>query len=105
MYVSVCETNHDLSYLSRVQAAGGIGQGAANALAANGASAVVFADIDISRAQTAAEESKSYATNTSYQTFALRVDVADNASIEKMVQDMVGKLERIDYLVHAAGVS
>ena len=74
-------------------------------MAAAGASTVIFADIDLARAQIAAVESRNYATNPSYQAYALYVDVADAFSVENMVQDVLGKAARIDYLVHAAGVS
>ncbi len=78
---------------------------AANALAAAGASAVFFADIDLARAQKAAVESRDYATDPSYQAFALHVDVANATSVENMVLELLGQTARIDYLVHAAGVS
>jgi NAD(P)-dependent dehydrogenase (short-subunit alcohol dehydrogenase family) len=104
VYVPGIDASHIILYLSHDQAAGGIGQGAANALAAAGATAVFFADIGLTRGRIAAEECKKYATNPPFQIFALHGDVADAASVEKMVQDVVEKSKQIDYLVHAAGV-
>ena len=90
--------------LKELQAAGGIGQGAANALAGAGASAVVFADIDGQRVQNAAEESKKYAINPRYQSMAIQVDITDSISVQNMVDEVVKKFKRIDYLVNSAGV-
>lgn len=73
-------------------------------MAAAGATDVFFADIDLTPGRITAEESKKYATNPPLQIFGLCVDVADAASVVKLVQDVVEKSKQIDYLVHAAGV-
>ncbi|KAK8102457.1 hypothetical protein PG984_015603 [Apiospora sp. TS-2023a] len=75
-------------------AGGGIGQDCARTLAEEGCSGVVFADIDLGRAEAAAKEVSG----------APGVDVADRASVEKMVALAVQRFGRVDYCVHSAGV-
>ncbi|KAF2164457.1 hypothetical protein M409DRAFT_56719 [Zasmidium cellare ATCC 36951] len=84
--------------------AGGIGQGAANALAAAGATAIAFADIDEARVKAAAEESKKHAIDSNYRVKAFRLDTSDRKAVEEVVQAVAEEFGRIDYLVHSAGV-
>ena len=66
---------------------------------------MAFADINFEGAKMSAEKSNGFAKNSSYQSFAIQVDVADVDSVQSMVDRMVEKFGRIDYLVHSAGVS
>ncbi|KAK4499680.1 hypothetical protein PRZ48_010198 [Zasmidium cellare] len=84
--------------------AGGIGQGAANALAAAGATAIAFADVDETRVKAAAEESKKHAVDSGYRVQAFKLDTTDRRAVEDVVQAVVKEFGRIDYLVHSAGV-
>ncbi|KAF7914940.1 hypothetical protein EAE99_010361 [Botrytis elliptica] len=85
-------------------AAAGIGRETGYAFAEAGALTVVFADIDSEGAKTSAEKSKEFAANSQYQSFAIKVDVADAVSVQSMVDWMVEKFGRIDYVVHSAGL-
>ena len=87
-----------------MQSAGGIGQGAANALAAAGATAIAFADIDYAGVHEAAEASRQYATDKHYRAKAWKIDVTDQASVDQVVESIVAEFGRIDYLVNSAGV-
>ena len=73
-------------------------------MAAAGASTVFFADIDLPRAEKAAEDSKRYATSSSYKAHALHVDVSKASSVDEMLQKVLETAERIDYLINAAGI-
>ncbi|KAH7371736.1 hypothetical protein BKA66DRAFT_497652 [Pyrenochaeta sp. MPI-SDFR-AT-0127] len=84
--------------------AGGIGLGAANALAASGARAVVFADIDIARVQESATASKKYATNPDYEARAYQIDVTSVESVNGVFAKVVEEFGRLDYLVNSAGI-
>ncbi|KAF7198573.1 Short-chain dehydrogenase RED2 [Pseudocercospora fuligena] len=84
--------------------AGGIGQGAANALAAAGATAIAFVDIDPARLQAAAEESKKYAIDPNYRSKAYAVNITDTEAVKQMIEDVVKEFGSIDYLVHSAGI-
>ena len=86
------------------QAGSGIGRGAANALALAGATAIIFADIDLASAQHAAESSRAHATDPSYTPLALHLDVTSPGSVDAAVQTTVARFARIDYLVNSAGV-
>ena len=64
----------------------------------------MFADIDETSAQSAAEESSRYASNPNYTAHAIAVDVADEESVQTMVDATVKQFGRIDYCVNSAGV-
>ncbi|PWY76510.1 3-oxoacyl-reductase [Aspergillus sclerotioniger CBS 115572] len=85
-------------------AGSGIGRDVAIGFAAEGAIGVVFADVNLAAAQESADRSAEYATNPAYYPLAIAVDVADLASVEQMVADVVGTFKRIDYCVNSAGV-
>ena len=82
----------------------GIGRDCGLAYAAAGVTGVVFADINLTSAQLASEDSKAFATNASYRTIALAVDVTSEKSMNAMVEKAVGEFGRIDYAVSSAGV-
>ena len=82
----------------------GIGRDCGLAYAAAGVTGVVFADINLANAQLASEDSKVLATNASYRTIALAVDVTSEKSMNAMVERAVGEFGRIDYAVSSAGV-
>jgi NAD(P)-dependent dehydrogenase (short-subunit alcohol dehydrogenase family) len=104
VYVINTKTSVQVHCLRLHQAAGGIGQGAANCLAAAGASTIFFVDINLPRTEQAAEESKKYATSSSYTAHALHVDVSKAASVDELLQKVLEMAERIDYLINAAGI-
>ncbi|ATZ56825.1 hypothetical protein BCIN_14g00560 [Botrytis cinerea B05.10] len=85
-------------------AAASIGRETGYAFAEAGALVVAFADINFEGAKMSAEKSNGFAKNSSYQSFAIQVDVADVDSVQSMVDRMVEKFGRIDYLVHSAGL-
>lgn len=82
----------------------GIGKECCLALAAEGARGVVLADINYDAALKVAQESESLATNPSYKSLPIAVDVCDKASVEKMVKVAVDTFGRIDYSVNSAGI-
>ena len=78
-------------------AASGIGKAIAVAFVAEGAK-VAIADINLEAAQKTAEQIDKSA-------IAVKVDVSDRASAEKMIEDVEDKLGSLDILVNNAGVS
>ncbi|TGO29679.1 hypothetical protein BPAE_0012g00340 [Botrytis paeoniae] len=85
-------------------AAAGIDRETGYAFAEADAITVVFTDIDSEGAKTSAEKSKEFATSSKYQCFTIQVNVADADSVQSMVDWMVEKFGRIDYVVHSAGL-
>ncbi|RDW80302.1 3-oxoacyl-[acyl-carrier-protein] reductase FabG [Coleophoma cylindrospora] len=82
----------------------GIGQDCAKSFAVEGCTGVVFADIDLGRAEAAAREGSQLLQGPQCQVLALQVDVADRASVNAMVAGTVEQFGRIDYCVHSAGI-
>ncbi|MCD4850615.1 SDR family oxidoreductase [Arthrobacter sp. AK01] len=80
-------------------AAQGIGRELARQFAAAGAVAVV-ADLDISKADSVVEEIRSAGGDG----LAVRVNVADEASVEAMVETIIEKCGRIDVLINNASI-
>lgn len=74
-------------------------------MAEGGAKAIVFADIYEETAMEAAEKSKQYAANAEYHAVVYQLDVTDADSVQKMVDLVIEKFGRIDYVVNGAGVS
>ena len=66
---------------------------------------MVFADMNVAAARQAASESKTLATNPKYQTLTLQVDVANEESVDAMIENTVKEFGRIDYAFNSAGVS
>ncbi|XXH01659.1 hypothetical protein Hte_008019 [Hypoxylon texense] len=85
-------------------AGSGIGRECASAFAAEGARAVVLADLDYDAAVQAARESEAAATNPNYKSLPITVDVCDVASVERMVKEAVKAFGRIDYGLNSAGI-
>jgi NAD(P)-dependent dehydrogenase (short-subunit alcohol dehydrogenase family) len=75
------------------------------AFASEGARGVAFADINLTAALEAAEESKAQATNSAYRAIAVQVDVSSEESVQRMVDTTLKEFNRIDYGVNSAGVS
>ncbi|KAM5468108.1 hypothetical protein MferCBS49748_003636 [Microsporum ferrugineum] len=95
----------DLAGIAVVTGAGsGIGLECALGFAAAGAAGVVFADLELSVVQEKAEKSKSIATNPSYLSLPIAVDVTDPKKVEDMVSQTLATFTRIDYNVNCAGV-
>lgn len=88
-----------------MQAAAGIGKETAFAFAEAAVKGVAFADLNEEGAQAAAVESLKYNTNVEYQSLVIKVDMADEAAVQKMVDHVVKEFGRIDYAVNSAGVS
>ena len=86
------------------KAGSGIGRETAFAFAEAGAAAVVFADINLASAQAAAEQSKSFASDPTYEGVAAGVDVGDLSSVAALVKATAERFGRIDYCVNSAGV-
>ncbi|KAL4746288.1 hypothetical protein BDW72DRAFT_197829 [Aspergillus terricola var. indicus] len=85
-------------------AGSGIGREVALSYAAEGACAVVAADLNYAAALETATASKALAANPSYQPLAVAVDVSDAGSVQQMVSATVRAFGRIDYAVNCAGV-
>lgn len=85
-------------------AAAGIGKETAFAFAEAGVKGVAFSDLNEQGAQDAAAESKKYATNAEYQSLVIKVDMADEAAVQNMVDHIVKEFGRIDYAVNSAGL-
>ena len=64
----------------------------------------MLADIDYEAATKAAEASKSLATDTDYRSLAIKVDVVDAKSVQRMIDLAIKEFGRIDYCINAAGV-
>lgn len=88
-----------------MQSGRGIGQQAAFSLAQAGAEVIVFADLDEENAGLSAEESKGFATNPTYRTATVKVDVREPAEVQHMVDFVIREFGRLDYAVNSAGVS
>ncbi len=82
----------------------GIGKECCLALAAEGARGVVLADLNFDAALEAARESEAIATNPSYKSVAVAVDVRDANSVDRMVKQAMETFGRIDYSINSAGV-
>lgn len=80
-------------------AASGIGKAIATRLAADGA-CVIVADLDLTRAQAAAED-----IGSTDVAVGLAVDVSDAAAIERLISDAVLAFGGLDIIVNNAGVS
>ena len=78
-------------------AARGIGAAIGQTLAANGAR-VVFADLDEDNAHSEAQ-------NAGQNSFALRLDVADETEVERGIARVLEECGRLDILVNNAGVN
>jgi NAD(P)-dependent dehydrogenase (short-subunit alcohol dehydrogenase family) len=78
----------------------GIGKALCLELGRRGAK-VVAADIDLSRAQSVADE----ILQTGSYARAERVDVAEEASVNELIARVVGEHRQIDYLFNNAGIS
>ncbi|KAL1984530.1 hypothetical protein VTN96DRAFT_9030 [Rasamsonia emersonii] len=85
-------------------AAAGIGKETAFAFAEAGVEGVIFADLNKAQAESAAEESKTYAQNPNFRAVVVEVDIVDEAAVQNMVEVAVKEFGRIDYCVHCAGV-
>lgn len=110
LIVGVCLSfSHDIAGLPLIQdimqGSGGIGKEAGFAFAESGVEGICFADLDKEAAEKVAEESRILAKASSYKAFSVQVDVADEASVQNMVNATVKKFGAIHYCVNAAGVS
>lgn len=80
-------------------AADGIGLCTAQLISAEGGK-VVLADINEEKANAASDELNSNGRDT----ITLKVDVQDEASVKKMVDDTIAKYGRVDILINNAGI-
>ena len=65
---------------------------------------MAFADMNEEGALAAATESKKFAVHDSFEAIAIKVDIAEEASVDNMVQITLSEFGRIDYSVNCAGV-
>ncbi|KAL9106438.1 MAG: hypothetical protein Q9227_008526 [Pyrenula ochraceoflavens] len=86
------------------QGGSGIGKETAFSFAQAGVRAIVFADISETNGTQAVEDTKKYASNSEYRGVFFKVDVADEAGVQEMVDFAVKEFGRIDYAVNGAGV-
>ncbi|KAF2123200.1 hypothetical protein BDV96DRAFT_593641 [Lophiotrema nucula] len=81
-----------------------IGQDYVFAFSEAGCKVVAVADINLENAYSTAQTSKRYASNDTYHSFGIHVDVVNEDDFRKMVQKAVeGIGGRIDYFVNCAG--
>lgn len=80
---------------------GGIGEGIARRLAADGAN-VVVCDVDLDRAETVSQALRAAGTGDS---FATQVDVRDREAVRGMVEAAISRWGRLDYYVNNAGAA
>ncbi|KAI5867645.1 NAD(P)-binding protein [Durotheca rogersii] len=85
-------------------AAGGIGMEVAFTLASAGARGILFGDTNYDGVANAARESKSLASNPTYQALSVKLNVTDPSSVKAMMDLAVKEFGRIDYFVNAVGV-
>ena len=64
----------------------------------------MFADLNVSAAAEAADESKRLNSNRDYQAQTIQVDVSDRTSVQDMINKTVQLFGKIDYAVNSAGV-
>lgn len=83
-----------------VAGAGGLGTGMAEGLAEAGAS-VVTADVSLDNAEEAAAQVR----KAGGKALALGFDIRDRASIEKVVDNTLANMGRLDILVNSVGIS
>ncbi len=81
-------------------AASGIGKATTQALADEGAS-VVLADLNLEKAEEVAEEIKA----KDGETLCVKVNVADENDVQKMVEVTLDRFDRVDILVNNAGLN
>ncbi|KAI1390316.1 NAD(P)-binding protein [Hypoxylon trugodes] len=82
----------------------GIGKATTIALAKEGASGVLIADLNLKAAQETVAEATAAATNPKFRAEAIEVDVSKEDSVKNAVAHMVKSFGRIDYCVHSAGI-
>ncbi|PIG84333.1 oxidoreductase [Aspergillus arachidicola] len=85
-------------------AASGIGKETVFALAQAGAEGIILADLNLSGAESVAQESQKWATHSKFRSMAVPVDVSDEAAVNSIVEAAVKEFGRIDYCVHSAGI-
>ncbi|KAI9043095.1 SDR family NAD(P)-dependent oxidoreductase [Aspergillus affinis] len=83
-------------------AASGIGRDTALALAQAGVEGLVLADLE--PADAVVEESRTFATHANLRAISVQTDVADESSVDSLVELAVKEFGRIDYCVHSAGM-
>ncbi|KAK8057210.1 NAD(P)-binding protein [Apiospora saccharicola] len=84
--------------------ASGIGKASCHALAQEGASGVMVADLNLDGARETAAALESVATHPDFRAEAVQVDVSQEDSVRAAISRMVELFGRIDYSVHSAGV-
>ncbi|KAK7909181.1 hypothetical protein PG985_015059 [Apiospora marii] len=82
----------------------GIGKACCHALAQEGASGIMVADINLDGAKETAAALKSVATHPEFRAEAVRMDVSQEDSVQSAISHTVELFGRIDYCVHSAGV-
>lgn len=80
---------------------GGIGEGIARRLAADGVN-VVVCDVDLARAEGVAHD---LGVTANVESFATQVDVTSHEAVDAMVEAAVSRWGRLDYYVNNAGVA
>jgi NAD(P)-dependent dehydrogenase (short-subunit alcohol dehydrogenase family) len=86
------------------KAASGIGKETAFALAEAGVEAILLADLN-EPSEITIEECRKYSRLQSFRAVAVQADITDETSVARMVETAVREFGRVDYCVHAAGVS
>ncbi|KAK8091636.1 hypothetical protein PG997_001997 [Apiospora hydei] len=84
--------------------ASGIGKACCHALAQEGASGILVADINLDGAKDTVAAIRAVAVHPEFRAEAIRVDVSQEDSVRDAISHMTGLFGRIDYSVHCAGV-
>ncbi|KAK8078876.1 hypothetical protein PG994_002683 [Apiospora phragmitis] len=88
----------------RGAAASGIGKASCYALAEEGVSGVLVADLNLDGAKETAEAIKAIATHSEFRAEAIHLDVAQEESVKRAISHMISLFGRVDYSVHCAGI-
>jgi NAD(P)-dependent dehydrogenase (short-subunit alcohol dehydrogenase family) len=86
-------------------AASGIGAACAQTFARDGCSALALADINLDALKLVRDRILSTTTNSSLRIETYKVDVSNEAEVNKAIENAVSSFGRIDYAVNAAGVA
>ena len=75
------------------------------AFAEAGATGVILADLNDTSAHETAKQSQIFASQSTYRSLVIHLDVTDPASVQAVVDTAMKEFGRIDYSVHCAGVT
>ena len=108
LWTKLCAFPLGFAILRDLYTGSGIGRDASISYALEGVRVLVLADIDRAAVEETRRQCEAAAperVGASLAIHVLEVDVTDEGSVERMVQEAVAKAGRLDYCVGSAGVS